>query len=51
MERKYVKICKCCDEFFETNQKYSKICRNCREKNHKKKIMNTVFNGNLTENL
>ena len=43
---KYKRICKYCDVCFETSSKHGKVCEICKEKNHQKKIMKSIFNGN-----
>jgi len=37
------RICKYCGEFFDTHSKHSKVCSDCKEKNHKNKVMNNLF--------
>jgi hypothetical protein len=45
----YNRICKYCKKSFTSNKKHSKVCKDCREKNHRKKIERTLFNGNEIE--
>ena len=37
------RICKYCGITFDTDLKHSKVCEDCKDQNHKAKIMNNLF--------
>jgi len=39
----YSRVCKYCGNVFDTPSKHSKVCSECREKNHKAKVMSNLF--------
>jgi hypothetical protein len=41
---KYVRICKYCDDYFQTDRKYSEVCDDCSMDNHERKVMKNLFN-------
>lgn len=45
----YSRCCKFCEDIFQTEKKYGCVCGECRDKNHKKKVMRNLFNGNSIE--
>lgn len=45
--KEYKRTCIYCETLFSTPMKFSEVCEECKEKNHSKKIMNSLFNGML----
>lgn len=43
----YSRVCKHCGDIYKTEQKFSEVCEECKDDNHKNKIMNNLFNGKL----
>lgn len=37
------RTCKYCSDVFETESKHSKVCPECRDRNHRQKVMNNLF--------
>lgn len=44
MECNYCRVCKYCDEIYDTPEKHSKVCPECKDKNHEVKVINNLFN-------
>ena len=42
-KKRYVRICKYCDECFQTDKKYSEVCEDCHLDNHEKKVVRNLF--------
>lgn len=43
----FTRFCKHCKEYFKTEKRHSKVCSFCKENNHKKKVMDNLFGGDV----
>jgi len=41
---RYIRSCKYCKEYFQTDKKYSEVCEDCGMDNHEKKVIKNLFN-------
>lgn len=41
------KFCKYCNEYFKSDKKHSEVCPQCKEENHRNKVMNNLFGGEV----
>ena len=42
--KEHSRVCKYCGNTYSTNAKHSKVCSKCFSENHRKKVMNNLFN-------
>ncbi len=37
------RVCKYCGDTYDTEARYSEVCDECKEENHKQKVLNNLF--------